>query len=137
MSDERRQVCDVCKRSRKCKRVGSTYEFRCGECMDLPSVALAEARDLGKERVKQRTEAAKKAYPCIGGPLDGMFAMVSDFHRAYGTPDSRWYSEGGMYAHLANEYLEYNASSRHNRGSSSMIYVHTSLIKQPVRGRDR
>lgn len=81
---------------------------------------------------------SKRAYPCVGGPLDGEHACTDDFVR--GTPEKyrgvSWFSEPGMYAHLRDEYIEYNAARRSSK-QPSMVFVHTSLLKPVISARQR
>lgn len=140
MSDTRKGTCDVCRRSRKLTRFERWY-WRCTECFPLTGDALKQAIKEGKERVALRTAKARMAYPIIGGPLAGEHAVTTDFYRSSGQPGDTWYREGGMYAHLADEYYEFNAASGsgHKRigGSPTMIFVHRDLLAPLRSPRDR
>jgi len=91
-----------------------------------------------------------KAYPCIGGPLDGKHAVTSDFYSAM-----RRFSNGamsilvsddtvlpsefvpaGMYAHLSDQYFRYNSAGRYRQGAS-MVFIHVSLLQQSIKPKDR
>jgi hypothetical protein len=89
------------------------------------------------------------AYPCIGGPLAGQHATTVDFQagssRFLGSDDG---DPGGMYAHLASEYIAYNQGSvpgmRYGRRGKrigqfppSMVFVHQSLLKPLKRASER
>jgi hypothetical protein len=95
--------------------------------------AKAEER---KERVRERTRKKKLAYPIVGGPLDGQHALTEDF-------ESGWRGEPeGMYYHLRSEYIEFNAAGGTGRKRAggfppSMIYVHKSVLKPLLAGRER
>jgi hypothetical protein len=103
------------------------YYGLCSEC--FPKVKTqADIRALRAERREREKVTPKKryrkAYPVVGGPLDGEHAATIDFYR------------DGMYEHLADEYAEYNRSSTSTRGAS-MIFVHSSLLKPVVSARER
>lgn len=143
----RRGTCDGCGKVRKLThpkrkegivKAGEeiSYYGLCSEC--LPKVKTqADIVKLRRE-VRAPRKRYKKAYPCIGGPLDGQHAATEDFYQ--GSPEKfrehSWFREGGMYGHLADEYASYNASGRSRRGPS-MIFVHTSLLKPLISARDR
>ena len=101
---------------------------------------------------------SRLAYPCIGGPLDGEHATTEDFYgyrpinpetkKPYRwnerQPDGRYSFERdeGMYAHLKNEYVEFNGSGGGGRKRigmfpPSMIFVHKSLLKPTESPRKR
>lgn len=94
------------------------YGF-CSECLPLVH-SQKDIQTLRKNREKK--QRYKKAFICIGGPLDGQFAITDDFYRE------------GIYGHLGNDYDQFNSSGG---GKSSMIWVHRSLVKAPVSGKDR
>ena len=76
-----------------------------------------------------------KAYPCIGGPLDGKHAVTADFYREFGKPEYRYWNPAGMYSHLSDQYHAYN-----NAGTSkfaSMVFIHVSLLKQSIKPSER
>ncbi len=85
-----------------------------------------------------------KAYPCIGGPLDGAFVFRNDFAKGFPNPPEdrpEWYSAGGKYGEYADQYLAFNANSRQTsyrkgkRGriapqeTPSMVWLHVSLLE--------
>lgn len=113
------------------------YYGLCSEC--FPKVKTqADIRTLRQARDKTTRKRYKKAYPCLGGPLDGQHAATEDFETA--SPEKfrhhSWYREGGMYGHLADEYVEFNAGRR-TRSAPSMIFVHTSILKPVISARER
>jgi hypothetical protein len=80
--------------------------------------------------------SGKRAYPIIGGPLDGFHALTSDFYSGYGKEGDEYYSPAGMYCHLDDEYVEYNCASR-RRHAPSMIFVHKSVLKPLISPKER
>lgn len=90
-----------------------------------------------------------KAYLCIGGPLDGHFAMTDDFadapyHWEYPSGKS-WRTHNGtrvdtgpagLYHHLEDKYVAFNASGR-GRKVPSMVWIHVDLLKMPISPRLR
>jgi len=134
-------TCSVCRRRRKMvgppdpKDGSFHYFYLCRECTALSPEERDAEKDRGERRVEERNLKSRKAYPIVGGPLDGEFALTIDFQSAWGTPgDGKFYREGGMYAHLSREYFEYNSASR---GNPSMIFVHESCLPRQKRGRQR
>ena len=105
-TSHRRGTCDACGRVRKLHRVLKS------EMNSIEDVKLARNRRPAKKRYK-------KAYPCIGGALDGEYAATEDF-----------YSDG-MYRHLSDSYVEYNLGHR-TREAPSMIFVDRSLLKPVI-----
>jgi hypothetical protein len=95
----------------------------------------------------------KKAYPCIGGPLDGKHAITDDFsdgphHWEYPTPDGNWTRDwvkrvpgskpkkvmdgpAEIYGHLKDDYVAYNSAGRNSKGAS-MVWIHVSLLKPAI-----
>jgi hypothetical protein len=88
---------------------------------------------------------AKKRYPLIGGPLDGLEIFSSDFYAGYGQPGDSHYNPAGPYAAYEAEYFSFNcaASSRKRtrvphatqKGKwvykeliPSMVWIHESLL---------
>lgn len=157
MAKTRRGTCDGCGKVRKLtypekkntrehpRILGPDEEIHyyglCSEC--FPKVKTqADIRALRKARDPKEKKRYRKAYPCIGGPLDGLNAATEDMYpRVVARRDSgQWKEgdvirEGGMYGHVADEYEAYN-SAGHGR-HASMIFVHTSLLRQVVSARVR
>lgn len=97
-----------------------------------------------------------KAHICIGGPLDGKFAISKDFEDA---PRHWEYPEGesprfgpngngrevidgpaGMYNHLRDDYVQYNISVRSSwvpKNAPSMVWLHKDLLKPSKSPRER
>jgi hypothetical protein len=100
---------------------------------------------------------SKKAYPCIGGPLDGKHAITDDFHEGpchyeYPSVDGgvtrEWRKRvpgskpqkvadgpGGMYGHLKDDYASYNNAGYYGanaKNKSSMVWIHVSLLKPAI-----
>lgn len=94
---------------------------------------------------------SKKAYPCIGGPLDGRHAITDDFyegphHYEFLQPDGSWSRDwklrgnapprkvfdgpGGMYQHLHDEYFSYNNADR--SPYASMVFIHKSCLQKAI-----
>ena len=123
-------TCYVCRKRRQCARF-NTYYDRCIECYSLTN---AEAETKNKEARANKKPRMKIAYPCIGGPLDGLYAVHDDFYTGYRD------NPGGIYAHLRSEYIDYNGSWRGSKTIGSrptMIYVHTSILKPLISAKDR
>jgi hypothetical protein len=129
----RRGTCDGCGKVRKLtypeRKTGIvqageeiSYYGLCSEC--FPKVKT-QADIIALRKARGPRKRYKKAYPCIGGPLDGEHAATEDFYR------------DGMYAHLDNEYASYNSSGSFGGGRASMIFVHSSLIKPVISARER
>jgi len=132
-----RGTCNVCRRQRKLFRY-EQFHRRCAECLSLTGDALDAARRAGKERVAARSLASRKAYVCIGGPLDGEFATTYDFHPEVKSKGGEVLREGGIYGHLAYEYTEFNAAvGNYRRHAPSMVFIHESLLKNPIPARQR
>lgn len=134
----RNGTCDGCRKRRKLTHPANDlkasasdavhYYGLCSEC--FPKVKTQEDIRTLREAARLDRKANpkpkyRKAYVCIGGLLDGEFACTTDFYT------------GGMYEHLSCEYAEYNSAGRFHGGDSSMIFVHTALIKAPITGRKR
>jgi hypothetical protein len=98
------------------------YYGLCSEC--FPKVKTSDDVQALRKAREPKSRGPRHAYCCIGGPLDGQFAATIDF---YGD---------GMYSHLDNEYVEYNAGRRTSK-APSMIYVHKSLLQMPVSAKRR
>lgn len=98
---------------------------------------------------------SKKAYPCIGGPLNGKHAITEDFsegpcHYEWPQKDGTWAKSymdripgekprkivtgpGGMYAQYKDVYNSYNAAGRYRaKGAASMVFIHISLLKPTI-----
>ncbi len=111
-----------------------------------PAYCLAECYGLSTDERRIRAENAREAarlkrraepplaWPVIGGPLDGKFAVPADFY-------SGWRDTvGGRYAEHRNVYEEFNAARGGNRrigGFPTMIFVHKPLCRGMIRGKDR
>jgi hypothetical protein len=119
--------CDICRRTRVLFRF-EQYRRRCVECYGLTGNALATAYSEGEARVAARTKAARKAYPCVGGPLDGLLATTYDF-----------WDKDGMHRHLVDEYTDYNVAHGRTRRhkSPSMIFVYVGCLQPVGKARDR
>lgn len=88
-----------------------------------------------------------KAYPCIGGPLDGEFATTGDFEGDYpyvkGTKRRDYDAKRieGMYEHLASSYVQFNQAgnnwNKDTRRIPPMIWLHTGLLVLPVPPKER
>jgi hypothetical protein len=86
-----------------------------------------------------------KAHPCIGGPLDGLYATDGDFHGSYEkVPGTKRNDYGkpveGMYEHLKGEYTPYNIATRamiRGKERANVVYVHDSLNRASVSPRLR
>jgi hypothetical protein len=101
------------------------------ECLALSSEERAAKHDEMREQRSARKNPPL-AWPIIGGPLDGKYAVPADFYR-YG-------SDPGMYAEFAPAYEEFNCASggyRRIGASPTMIFVFEELLKPMIRGRDR
>ncbi len=71
-----------------------------------------------------------KAYPVIGGPLDGEYACTKDF------------DSDGMYAHLSGTYAQYNfgwVDWRRDKGTHvpSMVFLSLELTKPVISAKNR
>jgi hypothetical protein len=73
---------------------------------------------------------AAKAYYCVGGPLDGQYATTADFY-TYAWGDN----PVGMFAHLDGEYSQFNNGGY--ASGCSMVWLHKSLLKPPIKAKDR
>jgi hypothetical protein len=141
----RNGTCDGCGKRRKLThpekkqglvRAGEeiSYYGLCSECFPL----IHNQADVVERRKTTRQERPKRrpsiAYPCIGGPLDGQHALTSDFEKptAEKFRGNSWFREGGMYGHLADEYLEYNSSrsgaKRQGGWPPSMVFLHKTIV---------
>jgi hypothetical protein len=80
---------------------------------------------------------AKRAYPCIGGPLDGEHVITADFRQGYPHDNPQFHLDPGVYYHLADQYRAYNSSSASRRAGPSLIYVHESLLQDAISPRRR
>lgn len=136
------EKCDFCLKRRVCKQVQVyTDNLQPGKLATYdPHACLAQCFDLSpaeRKKVNQEARAERKAkrqahpplaWPIIGGPLDGSFAVPADFY------------DDGRYASLARDYNEFNAGHGGNRrigGFPTMIFVHVSKTPGMIRGRDR
>lgn len=71
-----------------------------------------------------------KAHPCIGGPLDGEFAMYHDF----------WQTNNGIYAHMRDEYVQFNNAhheSSSKKSRAAVAFIHVSKLPKSISPRDR
>lgn len=127
-------TCDSCGRRRLCRQVMRyqahpvTYDpYYCvAECLDMISAQREAKRK--EMRDHRRIKAPPLAWPIIGGPLDGSYAVPSDFY---------W---GGRYYEHNRDYTDWNAAhggSRRIGGSPTMVFIHASLIRPTIRGADR
>ena len=71
-----------------------------------------------------------KAYPCIGGPLDGQHATTKDFR------------SGEMFEHLDAQYAQYNFGYRtwqrdKTKPSPSMVFIHEDVLRPVISARLR
>jgi len=102
------------------------YYGLCSECFPQVKCRSDVAR-LRKQREKK--QRSKVAYPIIGGPLDGQYAITDDFYH------------DGIFANVEREYIDYNCASHGGKtiGSNppSMLWIHKSLLKPIISGRDR
>lgn len=102
------------------------FYWLCSEC--LPKVKT-QADIAALRKAREPKMRAKVAYPILGGPLDGQSAITDDM-----------YSDG-MYAAVAREYVEYNSAGAGGKriGSNppSMLWIHRSLLRPIIAGRDR
>ena len=89
----------------------------------------------------------RKAYPVVGGPLDGRHLRSDDFASAWGSPGDHYYKEAGEFAALAGQYHAFNNASGHRglrrvwdpelgrmRPSAdvpTMLWVHEALLGRP------
>lgn len=123
----------------ECKKLIHYYGL-CAEC--FPKINHQDdivklTRELAGLRPKR---GVRFAYPVIGGPLDGQYAIVDDFKTTSGKPGETWYREGGIYGHLAKEYHEFNAGHGGRKvigGFPSMVFLHDSLCRPLARPKDR
>lgn len=144
----KRGTCDGCGKVRKLtKPVKPDIRFYslCREC--LPQVNFEP--DIGRlrkyhaiEKNARARQRSKLAYPCVGGPLDGEHVLTDDFYEESGKPEYSWYRPAGLYPHLRTEYVEYNCAGGSGRKKiggfpPTMIYVHKSLLKPLISGRER
>lgn len=74
---------------------------------------------------------AKRAYSIIGGPLDGKYALMSDFYKPFTSARPEWSTPGGCYERYAKEYSTFNSAGS-ARCPTSMVFVHNSLLKPPI-----
>jgi len=97
---------------------------------------------------------AKKRYPVIGGPLDGVHMTSDEFERGYGAPGLEgFHREAGRFADLADQYLAFNCGRNSGRipggrvwdpqtskwvksPVTSMVWLHVSLFQRPERSLD-
>jgi len=85
---------------------------------------------------EKKKRGPRFAYPCIGGPLDGLYATTQDFYGASSWSDR----DEGIYHHLRNEYYEYNSgygARKRIGGHPSMVFIHKSLLKPLISPKDR
>lgn len=137
------ETCSACRKRRLCKidvavsrdaltgRVPTWSPRYCiAECLGLTVTERRAKYD--EAQLNRRKEAPPLAWPIIGGPLDGKYAVPADFYR-YG-------SDPGMYAEFATAYVEFNCASGGQRkigAAPTMIFVFEELLKPMIRGRDR
>lgn len=150
MTKTRRGTCDGCGKVRKLTypeqkntpehprilKPGEEIHYYglCSEC--FPKVKT-QADIISLRKTREPRKKYKKAYPCIGGPLDGLYAASEDMYpEIVARDDGRVLREGGMYGHIGDEYIEYNAANSSSR-TPSMIFVHTSLLKPVISARAR
>lgn len=152
------ESCSVCRKRRVCEqskddadktvggekhgpsRVPSWAPHYClRECIKLtPAQRTAKRTEIREAQRKKPT--AKFAYPIIGGPLDGEYAITSDFYSGSGKEGDTYYRPEGIYYHLSRQYEEFNAAHGGRKvlgGSPSMVFIHTSLLKPLARPKDR
>jgi hypothetical protein len=137
------QTCSACRKRRLCKQVVAysehvpgpkTYDpYYCvAECLALSPAERRMKRD--EARATHKVKSPPLAWPIIGGPLDGKFAVPADFY------SGRWRADGdGQYAEH-KDYETFNAANGGNRrigGKPTMIFVHASLLPRMIRGADR
>lgn len=141
---EKPHRCCICQRRRKAftRSDYSRWDYFCSECVDLTGEAKAKAVEEATERAANKVRP-KKAYPIIGGPLNGLHATTDDMYadlvavRDYGKyKKGDIIREGGMYGHVGNEYQEYNNASRNSK-SPSMIFVHESCLAPVISAKER
>lgn len=88
-----------------------------------------------------------KAYICIGGPLDGLFASTTDFlqervsmdwrnvagiYQNGGNIPNKIYHPAGRFAVYQKDYYRYNSGGK---TGVSMVWIHRSLLKKPVKAK--
>jgi hypothetical protein len=145
-------TCSCCGKRRKCKydvamsrdkltgKVPSWSPRYCvKECLGLTAAERQKKRDQIRQERRRNKEPAL-AYPIVGGPLDGRYAVFEDFYDEYGSPGDNWYHPEGRYAAHDHEYEAFNANGGGRKrvgGSPTMIFVHKSKLKPLIRGRDR
>ena len=69
----------------------------------------------------------EKAYPCVGGPLNGQLVKRSEFapaRRYVQRPE--WNREAGPFADHAEQYVSYNRAGRQN--VPAMIWLFKDLL---------
>lgn len=118
-----RSVFQSIEKRRENDRLQIQYYGLCVEC--YPKVKTqGDIVRLRQERPRKPRQP-RFSYPCVGGPLDGQYALTTDF-----------YSSG---KHHGKGYAEYNQAGggRNRVGSSpSMIFVHESKLLPLRSGRD-
>jgi hypothetical protein len=136
-NEPEKYTCSCCGKQRLCKQVergGSgprSYDphYCIKECLNLTTTERRSRYEQAyRARRKKRQDAPPLAWPIIGGPLDGLYAVPADF-----------WGEGRYQPHC-REYAEFNSGSRsHKRigASPSMVYIHRLLLKPMIRGADR
>ncbi len=139
-------TCSACRKRRLCKiDVLMSRDPLTGKVPTWsPRYCIAECIDLTvDERKAKRAEAKKKrkveeprlAWPCIGGPLDGKYAVPLDFYTTHWADRER-----GRYAEYDNEYETFNSAGggyKRIGGHPTMVFIHKSLLRPMIRGRDR
>lgn len=85
-----------------------------------------------------------KAYPCLGGPLDGQFASTKDFvverySQITNFVSGKVIADGfigkihhpaGQYSRYRGEYFRFNCGER--RGPTTMVWLHRDLLRKPI-----
>lgn len=111
-------TCDACGMVRMRWRYGDGWRHYCDECAGLSEVQ----RKVVYAARRAAPTVPRIAYPCVGGPLDGVHVVAADFR------------EGGMYAHLSRSYVEYNRAGggrggpRIGQHPPTMIHVYREAL---------
>jgi hypothetical protein len=123
----RKGTCGTCGKVRKLFKY-NFYYYACSECIKLTASEKRKAQQT-REAAKQHGETARFAYPIVGGPLDGEYAITADFYR------------GGIYEHLDRNYQVYNAARGGHKKIGgwppTMIFIHSSLLQALARPKER
>lgn len=150
MAKQKPETCDCCGRRRICQvekvQYGAKTTWIATRHYCLKECAYLTVSERKKKSAESRLERKKNprpkiAYPIIGGPLDGEYAATVDFEKEWKSSNPEWAREGGMYAHLSDEYLQFNRSGGYSKriGSfpPSMVYIHKSVLKPLASPKDR